>query len=44
MSYRKNQNPRRRNNNCLRMLDKGGIQRVTVDGRHVALNPPGIDI
>ncbi|KAK8263798.1 hypothetical protein V6Z12_D12G065700 [Gossypium hirsutum] len=34
----------RRNNNRRWKLKKGGIQRVTVDGRHVALNPPGIDI
>ncbi|MFQ6669006.1 hypothetical protein Gotur_034430, partial [Gossypium turneri] len=44
MPYRKNQSTRRRNHNYRRKLDKGGIQCVTVDGRHVALNPAGTDI
>ncbi|MFQ6646480.1 hypothetical protein Gotur_019919, partial [Gossypium turneri] len=36
--YRRNQNPHRSNHNPRRKLDKGGNHRVTVDGRHVALN------
>ncbi|MFQ6653990.1 hypothetical protein Gotur_025130 [Gossypium turneri] len=38
MPNRKNHNQHRRKNNRRRKLEEGGIQRVTVDGRHVEPN------